>query len=69
MSKKPKTPLTRAEFTKELTKVINGDPSADRTIAAFWNDTRAGLGVKTAVAGPDGIEVLRSTTKDEEASR
>lgn len=69
MPKKTKTPLAYAEFTKELTKVINGDPSADKTIAAFWNDTRAGLGVKTATPRPDGIEVLGSTTTDEEASR
>lgn len=69
MSKKTKTPLTYAEFTKELTKVINGHPGADKTIAAFWNDTRAGLGVKTAVVHPAGIEVLGSTTTDEEAPR
>lgn len=69
MPKKTKTPLTYAEFTKELTKVINGHPGADKNIAAFWNDTRASLGVKTAMARLDDIEVLRSTTTDEEASR
>ena len=69
MSKKTKTPLTYAEFTQELTKVINGHPGADKTIAAFWNDTRAGLRVKTAVVDPAGIEVLKATTTDEEASR
>lgn len=63
MPKTPKTPLTRAEFTKELTKVINGDPSADKAIAAFWNDTRVGLRAKTAMARPEGIEVLRSVRR------
>lgn len=59
--RKPKpAPMAEAQFAAEMNKVINGDPTADKTIAAFWNQTRANLGVEVAVAGPDGIEVLQT---------
>ncbi|MFJ7619822.1 hypothetical protein ACIQYZ_13575 [Rhodococcus erythropolis] len=51
--------LNPAAFRRELDKVLAGDPSADRMVAAFWDDARGVLGVEVAVPHRDGVEVLR----------
>lgn len=49
----------RARFERELTKVVNGDATADPSVAAFWRDYTTSTGVAVAVPHPDGVELLR----------
>jgi hypothetical protein len=57
---KPPEPLNYSEFTRELTKAVEGDPSADESVRAFWDDTSQALGIKAALMHPKGVEVLRN---------
>ncbi|MFC0674559.1 hypothetical protein [Brachybacterium hainanense] len=52
-------PLSRAAFQRELIKAVDGDPTADPDVKAFWNDAFAALGGRAALSRPGGIEVLR----------
>lgn len=54
----PKQPLSRAAFERELTKVIDGDPTADPHVRDFFADLRQGLGIEVALPYKDGIEML-----------
>ena len=51
--------LNPVDFRRELDKVLTGDRTADRMVAAFWDDARGALGVEVAVPHRDGVEVLR----------
>ncbi len=55
-------PVGPQQFEKELAKVVNGDPSADPTVAAFWREFADAGRVVVAVPHPEGIEVLRRTS-------
>lgn len=52
-------PLSQAEFEREITKVVEGDPAADPDVRAFFDDLSATLGIKAAVSHPQGIEMIR----------
>lgn len=56
----------RARFERELTKVVNGDSTADPSVAAFWRDYTTSTGVAIAVPRPDGVEVLRRHPETDE---
>ncbi|PFG69109.1 hypothetical protein B0O41_3960 [Propionibacteriaceae bacterium ES.041] len=56
-------PLSRAAFQRELRKVVDGDPSADPHVKAFWDQAFASLDGKAAMSHPDGIEVLRRISR------
>lgn len=56
-------PLSRAQFERELTKVVDGDPTADPNVKAFWNQVFAAMGGKVAASHRDGVEVLRRTSR------
>jgi hypothetical protein len=58
--------LSRERFDQELTKAVEGDPTTDQDVAAFWNEFTTQCGVVAAVAHPDGIEIVRD---DEGADR
>ena len=52
-------PLSRAEFERKLTRVIEGDPAADSEIRAFFGDLSSAMGIRVAVVHPHGIEMIR----------
>lgn len=53
--------LNRAEFDRELRRVIDGVPGADPVVAKFWNEARENLGIEAAIMRANGdVSVLRS---------
>lgn len=61
-----KQPMSREQFERELTKVVDGDPAADPEVRTFFDDFVAAMGVKAAVAHPRGIALLRERQKGSE---
>ncbi|WP_169252849.1 hypothetical protein [Brevibacterium sp. 'Marine'] len=57
--------LSRAEFERELTKVVEGDPGADSEVRAFFNDLSTAFGIRAAVVQPLGIEMIRDPGSSE----
>ena len=53
-------PMPRAQFERELIKVVDGFQTADPSVKAFWDDLSVALGVRAALSTNDGIELLRS---------
>lgn len=51
-------PLPLAEFERELTRAVVGDPSADPSIKAFWDEFSAERGIAVALPAEAGLEVL-----------
>ncbi|AXK45934.1 hypothetical protein [Brachybacterium saurashtrense] len=57
--------LSRAEFERELTKVVEGDPTADPDVRAFFGDLSTAFGIRAAVVHPHGIEMIRDPGSSE----
>lgn len=60
-ARRHRTPLSFDAFTRELTKALDGDPSADPHIKDFLDEFTQQFDVAAVIARPDGIEMLRRT--------
>ncbi|WP_432789358.1 hypothetical protein QYM46_13605 [Brevibacterium sp. K11IcPPYGO002] len=58
-------PLSQAEFERELTRVVEGDPTADPDVRAFFGDLSTALGIRAALMHPQGVEMLRDPEGNE----
>lgn len=46
------------DLETEITKAVNSDPTANRSVQQFWKDTKLTFGIRAAVAHPYGVATL-----------
>lgn len=62
-ARRAREPMPRAQFERELIKVVDGGETADPSVKAFWDDLSVALGVRAALSASDGIELLRRESR------